>query len=180
MRFEIYRVRISLLGGSCVCWRAGLLVVRNPQPAVGSPRPNALAQRGMVVVALQGCGRVEGLAVGRGKGLGQLVERAAHNLHVVRAQLLRTQGGLRRLVLHVYRLLALDLPPRHSQMSARTLFERMMCTGATVRLDENTCVVTLKKKRNLPALLETLHAQKPVRILWIGNRRIVYEGDTRS
>ena len=81
---------------------------------------------------------------------------------------------------NLYRLLALDLPPGHSQMSARTLFERMPCTGATVGLDEDTCVVTLKKKRNLPALLETLHAQKPVRIPWIGNRRIVYEGDTRS
>lgn len=81
---------------------------------------------------------------------------------------------------NLYRLLALDLPPGHSHMTARTLFERMLSTGATVRLDEDTCVVTLRKKRNLPALLETLQARKPVRIPWIGNRRIVYEGDTRS
>ena len=81
---------------------------------------------------------------------------------------------------NLYRLLALDLPPGHSHMTARTLFERMLSTRATVRLAEDTCVVTLRKKRNLPALLETLQARKPVRIPWIGNRRIVYEGDTRS
>ena len=81
---------------------------------------------------------------------------------------------------NLYRLLALDLPPGHSHMTARTLFESMLSTGATVRLDEDTCAVTLRKKRNLPALLETLQARKPVRIPWIGNRRIVYEGDTRS
>ena len=81
---------------------------------------------------------------------------------------------------NLYRLLALDLPAGHSHLTARTLFERMLCTGATVRLGRDTCLVTLKKKRNLPALLETLQAQEPVRIPWIGNRRIVYEGDTRS
>ncbi len=81
---------------------------------------------------------------------------------------------------NLYRLLALDLPAGHSHLTARTLFERMLCTGATVRLGRDTCLVTLKKKRNLPALLETLQAQEPVRVPWIGNRRIVYEGDTRS
>ena len=78
------------------------------------------------------------------------------------------------------RLLALDLPPGHSRMTARTLFERMLSTGATVRLGEDTCVATLRKKRNLPASLETLQARKSVRIPWICNRRTVCEGDARS
>ena len=41
-------------------------------------------------------------------------------------------------------------------------------------------VGSIWNQRNLPALLKTHQARKPVRIPWIGNRRIVCEGDTRS
>ena len=81
---------------------------------------------------------------------------------------------------NLYRLLALDLPPGHRHLTARTLFEKMLSTGAEVSLDTDTCTVALKKKRNLPALLETLHAQEPVQIPWLGDRRIVFRGATRS
>ena len=81
---------------------------------------------------------------------------------------------------NLYRLLALDLPPGHRHLTARTLFEKMLSTGAEVSLDTDTCTVALKKKRNLPALLETLYAQEPVQIPWLGDRRIVFRGATRS
>ena len=81
---------------------------------------------------------------------------------------------------NLYRLLALDLPPGHRRFTARTLFRKMLSTGATVELAPDRCTVALKKKRNLPALLQTLHAQDPVRIPWLGNRRIQFQGATRS
>ena len=81
---------------------------------------------------------------------------------------------------NLYRLLALDLPPGHRHLTARTLFEKMLCTGAAVSLDKDTCTVALQKQRNLPALQEALHAQEPVRIPWLGDRRIVFQGATRS
>ena len=67
----------------------------------GRPSPDALAQLGILVVALQGRRRLDGLAVEFGKGLRQVVQRAAHDAHVVRAQQVRGQRGLRRLVFHV-------------------------------------------------------------------------------
>ena len=84
------------------------------------------------------------------------------------------------LAYNLYRLLALDLPPGHRHLTARTLFEQLLSTGATVRLDRDTCTVALKNKPSLPALLETLHAQDPVTIPWLGNRQIVFRGVTRS
>lgn len=71
------------------------------------------------------------------------------------------------------RLLALALPPGQSQLSARSLFERMSRIGATVRLEPDHCRVELK--RQLPVLLDVLRSQEPVRIPRIGNRRIVFE-----
>ena len=81
---------------------------------------------------------------------------------------------------NLYRLLALDLPPGHRHLTARSLFERLLCTGASVQLDQQRCTVALKKKRNLPALLETLQRQEPVRIPWLGDRQIIFQGATRS
>ena len=81
---------------------------------------------------------------------------------------------------NLYRLLALDLPPGHRHLTARSLFERLLSTGASVELDQHRCTVALKKKRYLPALLETLQRQDPVRMPWLGDRRIIFQGATRS
>ena len=79
-----------------------------------------------------------------------------------------------------YRFLALDLPPGHQRLTARTIFAKMLSTGAEVQLAPDRCTVPLKKKRNLPALLQTLHAQEPVRIPWLGDRKIQFQRATRS
>ena len=112
----------------------------------------------------------------------EVAERLGYSLSAVYNMVIKVDFDLAITITayNLYRLLAHDLPAGHSHLTARTLFERMLCTGATVRLGRDTCVVTLNKKRNLPALLETPQAQEPVRIPWIGNRRILYEGDTRS
>ena len=81
---------------------------------------------------------------------------------------------------HLYQLLAFDLPPCHRRLTARTLFQTMLSAGTGVELAPDRCTVALKKKRNLPARLRTLQAQDPVRILWLGNRRIQFQGATRS
>ena len=56
----------------------------------------------------------------------------------------------------------------------------MLSTGASVQLAPDRCTVALKKKRNLPALLRTLHAQDSVRIPWIRDPKIRFQGATRS
>ena len=80
-------------------------------PVGGLPNPDALAQRGILVVALQGRRRGDGLAVEFGQGLRQTVQRAAHDAHVFRAQQVCGQRGLRRLVFHVPAEMGAAQPP---------------------------------------------------------------------
>ena len=81
---------------------------------------------------------------------------------------------------NLYRLLALRLPPGFQRHTAPTLFEKLLCTGADVTLSPSHCTVALKKKRSLPALLETLAKMPTQTIPWIGNRKLTFQGATRT
>ena len=80
---------------------------------------------------------------------------------------------------NLYRLLALQLPPGFQRCTASTLFDKLLCTGADVTLEPTRCVIALKKKRNLPALLETLDKLPAEPVPWLGNRHLVFRGATR-
>ncbi|MDE0127923.1 MAG: hypothetical protein OXN97_25425 [Bryobacterales bacterium] len=58
--------------------------------------------------------------------------------------------------------------------------DRLLRNAAHIRLGPDLCTVALKKKRDLPALLETFQAVGTRRIPWLGNRRIVFQGATTS
>ena len=81
---------------------------------------------------------------------------------------------------NLYRMLATDLPPGRRQLTARTLLEHPLPTGASVHFLSDTRTVELKKIRHLPALLEALHAQDPVKIPCLGDRQILFRSATRS
>ena len=70
---------------------------------------------------------------------------------------------------NLLRLLALDLPPGYRQLTARSLGDCLLCNAAEIALDPGLCTVSLKKKRDLPALLEALQAVGTPRIPWLGN-----------
>ena len=84
------------------------------------------------------------------------------------------------LAYNLYRLLARDLPAGYQRQAPQTLFERLLATGADVRLEADACTVALKKKRGLPALLEAVAKLEPTRIPWLGDRRLVFRGATRT
>ena len=84
------------------------------------------------------------------------------------------------LAYNLLRLLALDLPPGYRHLTARSLYEKFLCNAAEISLLPDRCVVSLKKKRDLPALLQALQTVSPCRIPWLGNREIVFQGATTS
>ena len=84
------------------------------------------------------------------------------------------------LAYNLLRLLALDLPPGYQRLAPRSLYERLLCNGADIALTPDRCTVSLKKKRDLPALLHALQAVGTPAIPWLGNRQIVFQGATRS
>ena len=81
---------------------------------------------------------------------------------------------------NLLRLLACDLPPGYRRLTARSLCDRLLCNAAHIRLAPDLCTVALKKKRDLPALLEAFKAVGTQRIPWLGNRHIVFRGATTS
>ena len=84
------------------------------------------------------------------------------------------------LAYNLLRLLALDLPPGYQRLAPRSLYERLLSTGADIVLTPDRCTVALKKKRDLPALLQALQAVGTPTIPWLGNRQIVFQGASRS
>ena len=80
---------------------------------------------------------------------------------------------------NLYRLLALHLPPGFQRCTAATLFDKLLCTGADVTLEPTRCLIALKEKRRLPALLETLDKLGSQTIPWLGNRTLAFRGSTR-
>ena len=84
------------------------------------------------------------------------------------------------LAYNLYRLLALELPPGYRHCTALTLFESLLETGADIQLDPVLCTVSLKKKRNLPALMEALGTDPSEPLPWLGNQRITFNGASRT
>jgi len=84
------------------------------------------------------------------------------------------------LAYNLYRLLALELPPGYRHCTPQTLFESLLETAADIQLDPQLCTVSLKKKRNLPALIEALGSQPSEPLPWLGNRRIAFNGASRT
>ena len=84
------------------------------------------------------------------------------------------------LAYNLLRLLALDLPPAYRQLTARSLYDRLLCNAAEIALAPGLCTVSLNKKRDLPALLEALQSVGTQRIPWLGNRQIVFQGASVS
>ena len=71
------------------------------------------------------------------------------------------------------------MPLGFQRYTASTLFQKLLCTGADVTLEPSQCIIALKKKRNLPALLETLAKLPHESIPWLGNGQLVFLGATR-
>ena len=84
------------------------------------------------------------------------------------------------LAYNLLRLLARDLPPGYQRLTPRSLYERLLCNGADIALTPDRCTVSLKKKRDLPAVLHALQAVGTPAIPWLGNRQIVFQGASRS
>lgn len=80
---------------------------------------------------------------------------------------------------NLYRLLALELG-RYSHLSSPRLFEKFIYNGGFVEVKGDTITVKLKKKRDLPLLLEILvdfHEQK---YEWLYDKKIIFEGASTS
>ena len=82
------------------------------------------------------------------------------------------------LAYNIYNLLALDLP-RYENNTASTLYEIFVKNGEDIAIGEDV-KVSLKKKRNLPALLTYMQNFQGMQIPWLGNIKLNFAGASYS
>jgi len=80
---------------------------------------------------------------------------------------------------NLYRLLALEFE-RYSNLSVRSLYEKFVLNGADIEIGEKNIVVKLKKKRNLPLILETMPQFSKLKYPWLNDKQLVFEGASYS
>jgi hypothetical protein len=80
---------------------------------------------------------------------------------------------------NLLRLLAMDLPG-YSHMSSQSLFDQFINTGGSIDIGSETITVGLRKKRNLPALLTAVGPYQNIAISSLENRKLTFQGDSRS
>lgn len=80
---------------------------------------------------------------------------------------------------NLLRLFAQHLPG-YMHSTPQTLYDKFLNNGGSIIVEEDKVIVKLKKKRNLPAILEAMTPLQKVRIPFLGNRVIHFEGESYS
>jgi len=80
---------------------------------------------------------------------------------------------------NLYRLFALELG-RYTNLSVQTLYEKFVLNGADIEIGDKTMKVQLKKKRELPLILEVMQKFNRQKYSWLGNKNIIFEGASYS
>jgi len=80
---------------------------------------------------------------------------------------------------NLYRLLASELG-RYSHFTSLRLFEKFILNGGFVDVEGDTITVRLKKKRDLPLMLEILKDFQDQKYEWLHHKKIVFEGASTS
>jgi hypothetical protein len=83
------------------------------------------------------------------------------------------------LAYNLYRLFAHELG-RYTNQTAQTLYDKFVLNGADIEIGEKAIKVQLKKKRQLPLILETMPRFNKQKYPLLGNKSLIFEGATYS
>lgn len=80
---------------------------------------------------------------------------------------------------NLYRLIARDLD-RYSNLSDKSIYQKFISNAAEVEIQENIILVRLKKKRNLPLVIEKLAQFEVQKYPWLDGKILRFEGASYS
>ncbi len=80
---------------------------------------------------------------------------------------------------NIFRLFAQDME-RYSNVSDQTLFDKFISNTADVEIDKEKIKVFLKKKRNLPLILEVMQKFESSKFDWMKNLKMEFHGASYS
>ena len=80
---------------------------------------------------------------------------------------------------NIYRLFAMELE-RYSAISDKKIYEKFIANSGNVKIKNNCIAIEMKKKRELPLLLETMNHYKKSKYNWLNNMSINFNGAASS
>ena len=80
---------------------------------------------------------------------------------------------------NIYRLFALEFD-RYSSMSDQGIYEKFIANNGAITIEGESITVAMKKKRELPQILETMEAYKKTKYKWLNNKKINFVGSASS
>ncbi|MGH2643481.1 MAG: transposase [Chitinophagaceae bacterium] len=80
---------------------------------------------------------------------------------------------------NLYRLFARDMD-RYAHRSDQRIYQEFIKNAADIKIQEEAIIIQLKKKRNLPLIIEKMQPFKDLEYPWLGNKKIHFEGATYS
>lgn len=80
---------------------------------------------------------------------------------------------------NLFRLLALSLD-RYKHLTDIKIYEKFLDNSADVDIVEDRILISLKKKRNLPAILENLNNIPEQKFQWLNNLKVSFSGAAYS
>jgi hypothetical protein len=83
------------------------------------------------------------------------------------------------LAFNLYRLMALDFT-RYEHLTAQTMYEKFIINDGDITIDDQSITVCLKKKRNLPLVLEKMKSFSSKKYSWLNNKKLIFNGATCS
>ena len=80
---------------------------------------------------------------------------------------------------NIYRLFAADLE-RYSNLSNQSIYEKFIKNAADIKIENKEIIVNLKKKRELPLVLQTMADFEKINYPWLDNKKIKFTGASYS
>jgi len=104
-----------------------------------------------------------------------------HLNHVSSSMVIKVDFDLTMSILahNLYRIFALDLE-RYENLTAQKVYEKFILNEGDIQIDDQCITVNLKKKRNLPLILENLQKFEDVQYGWLNGKKIKFRGASYS
>ncbi len=80
---------------------------------------------------------------------------------------------------NLYRLLAMNLPG-YTHNTSTTLFEKFLCNSGEIEITSEKIIVRMKKKRNLPALLNEMEKFENIVMPCMDNKKLIITGSSTT
>jgi hypothetical protein len=104
-----------------------------------------------------------------------------HLNHVSSSMVIKVDFDLVMSILayNLYRVFAFDLE-RYEHSTAQSIYDKFILNEGDIQIEDKSIIVSLKKKRNLPLILENMGQFNDVQFTWLGGKKIQFQGASYS